>query len=363
MSHNLETRDGIVSYAENGRKERAWHNLGQVFDGPMTVKEALEASRANYKVELRPIVSVSPQMMSAIENKTLTMDMMLDMFIKGKRATVRTDTNSVLGIVSESSYGVVQNEDAFRFVDTLCSGQLTDREHTPVIETAGVLGHGERIFVTAKFREDIILDNKGDDRVEMNVIFTTSHDGTGGVNVLISPVRVVCNNTLSMALSNCKGKLFLKHTSNVMSRLDISNKENIEFAYRALNLFDVYKKSLEDDFEKLRNIKVTEKMLDDIVASISLSDESLEIYRKTGNICESGIKPQSKNKFDSIKKSIYNGIGQKGQEEGNGLWLINGVTTYFQNDAKYKNEEKKFESITKGSAKDKLQYVYDSLMA
>ena len=123
------------------------------------------------------------------------------------------------------------------------------------------------------------------------------------------------------------------------------------------------KKSLEADFEKLRNIKVTEKMLDDIVASISLSDESLEVYRKTGNICESGIKPQSKNKFDSIKKSIYNGIGQKGQEEGNGLWLINGVTTYFQNDAKYKSEEKKFESITKGSAKNKLQYVYDSLMA
>ena len=69
MSHNLETRDGIVSFAENGRKERAWHNLGQVFDGPMTVKEALEASRANYKVELQPIVSVSPQMMSAIEKK------------------------------------------------------------------------------------------------------------------------------------------------------------------------------------------------------------------------------------------------------------------------------------------------------
>lgn len=148
-----------------------------------------------------------------------------------------------------------------------------------------------------------------------------------------------------------------------MSRLDISNKVNVEFAYRALNLFDVYKKSLEADFEKLRNIKVTEKMLDNIVASISLSEESLEIYKKTGNICDSEIKTRGKNKFDAIKKSIYKGIGQKDQEEGNGLWLINGVTTYFQNDATYKTEEKKFESITKGSAKDKLQYVYDSLMA
>ena len=46
MAHNLEIRDGIASYAENGRRERAWHHLGRVFDHPMTVREALEASRA-----------------------------------------------------------------------------------------------------------------------------------------------------------------------------------------------------------------------------------------------------------------------------------------------------------------------------
>ena len=61
MAHNLEIRNGIASYVENGRKERAWHGLGQVFDGPLTVKEALEQSHANYRVELQPVMAITPQ--------------------------------------------------------------------------------------------------------------------------------------------------------------------------------------------------------------------------------------------------------------------------------------------------------------
>lgn len=362
MAHNLEIVNGVASYAENGRKERAWHGLGQVFDGEMTVQQALELSHADYRVELQPLAAITPEITQAIADGTLTPDMMLDAFVQGKRATMRMDTMKPLGVVSES-YGVVQNEDAFRFIDTLCSGQLTDREHTPVIETAGVLGGGERVFVTAKFTDDIILDNKTDDRVEMNVVFTTSHDGTGGVNVLVTPVRVVCNNTLNMAFKECKGKLFLKHTSGVMTRLDVSSKENMEFAYKALNLYDVYKKSLEQKFEQLRQIRVTEKFLDDIVASVCLSEESLEVYRRTGNIYHEDVKTKGKNKFDAVKHSIYHGIGQENQEKGTGLWVLNGITTYFQNDCKYRDENKKFDSIMQGTAKMKLQTVYDSLMA
>lgn len=362
MAHNLEIVNGVASYAENGRKERAWHRLGQVFDGAMTVQQALELSHADYRVELQPLAAITPEITQAIACGTLTPDMMLDAFVEGKRATMRMDTMKPLGVVSDS-YGVVQNEDAFKFIDTLCSGSLTDREHTPVIETAGVLGGGERVFVTAKFSDDIILDNKTDDRVEMNVVFTTSHDGTGGVNVLVTPVRVVCNNTLNMALQNCKGKIFLKHTSGVMSRLDVSSKENMEFAYRSLNLYDIYRKSLEQKFEQLRQIRITEKYLDGIIASVCLSEESLEVYRRTGNIYHEDIKTKGKNKFDAVKNAIYGGIGQENQEKGTGLWALNGITTYFQNDCKYRDENKKFDSIMQGTAKVKLQTVYDSLMA
>ena len=68
MAHNIEIVNGIASFAENGRKERAWHNLGQVFDRPMTVKEALEASHADYKVEKKQLIVLTPSISEAMSS-------------------------------------------------------------------------------------------------------------------------------------------------------------------------------------------------------------------------------------------------------------------------------------------------------
>ena len=125
-------------------------------------------------------------------------------------------------------------------------------DHVPVIECAGVLGHGERVFITAKFPEDVILDNKGDDKVEMYMMFTTSHDGTGAVKCVVSPIRTVCENTMRMALAHNAGMLSLRHSSNIMQRLELTSKENTEFAFKALNLMKVYKTSLEQRFDHHR---------------------------------------------------------------------------------------------------------------
>ena len=282
MAHNLEIVNGVASFVENGKKERAWHGLGQVFDGPLTVKEALELSHADYRVELHPILAMTPMFQESMQQGTVIteqmQDQMLDSLIPGKKVTMRMDTMKPLGVVSDS-YGVVQNEDAFKFLDTLLTGQLTDSDHTPIIETAGVLGHGERVFVTAKFPEQIILDNKTDDRIEMYVVFTTSHDGTGAVNCMVTPTRVVCNNTLNFAMNHNAGKLSLRHSSGIMSRLDLANKENAEFAYKALNMYNVYKNSLEESFEHLRQIKIAEKDLDNILAQVLLSEPNFKIYQ------------------------------------------------------------------------------------
>lgn len=67
MSHNLEIIGNVASYVENGRQERAWHRLGQVFDGPMTVEQALELSHADYNVQLQPIVALTPDIQKAME--------------------------------------------------------------------------------------------------------------------------------------------------------------------------------------------------------------------------------------------------------------------------------------------------------
>ena len=354
MAANIEINNGVASFAENGRKERAWHRLGQVFDRPMTVKEALEASHADYKVELADVMFISPDIIKALaESKDgmISADLLIDAVIKGKKATVRTDKNKPLGIVSDT-YGIVQNHDAFTFVDTLCTGQVGD--HTPVIECAGVLGQGERVFITAKFPEDIILDNKGDDKVEMYMMFTTSHDGTGAVKCVVSPVRTVCENTMRMALAHNAGMLSLRHSSNIMQRLDLTSKENTEFAFKALNLMRVYKRSLEQRFDHLRNIKIAEQDLDRILAEVVLSEKSMEIYKKVGTMEHDDIPTQSKNTFNAMKMAVENGVGQDYGERGTGLWVMNGITSYYQNTATWRNEELKFDSILHGYTSKKV---------
>ena len=365
MAANIEIRNGVASYVENGRKERAWHNLGQVYDGQISVKEALELSQADYQVEKQNVYALTPALQSLLAEGGMVdvehlSDLMLDALVDGRKATMRMDIDKPLGIVSDN-YGIVQNHQAFEFIDTLCTGGKGD---TPVIECAGVLGKGERVFITAKFPEQIILDNKTDDRVDMYIVFTTSHDGTGAVNCMVTPIRVVCNNTLNMALGRGgnMGKISLRHTSGITNRLDLTRKENAEFAFRTLNMYSVYKKSLESSFEHLRNIRKSEKELDDIMAQVILSEQNFKVYKENG-INHEDISGIGRNQFLSIKQAMETGIGQDICERGTALWAINGLTTYFQNERNYRNEEMKLDSVLQGHAAHKLQQAYELLIA
>jgi len=358
MAHNLENNNGVYSFAENGRIERAWHGLGQVFDRPMTVKEALEASHADYEVTLQNVMMITPAIADAMKGGSVPADLILDALIEGKKATMRTDKNTALGIVSDS-YGIVQNPDAFTFIDTLCTGGLTD--HKPVIECAGVLGHGERVFITAKFPEEVILDNKGDDRVEMYMVFTTSHDGTGSVKCMVTNVRVCCQNTLNFAMRHNTGRISFRHSTNVMSNLDLLNKENAEFVYKTLGVYNIYQKSFKESLEHLRNIKISERDLDNIIAELTFSEETKKVFLETRNIEHDDIPTRSRNIFIGMKEAIQGGIGQDLIESGNGLWAINGVTTFYQNSVNFKNEEAKFQSIMDGNVYRKVQKAYDLL--
>ena len=362
MAHEIEINAGVASFVENGRQERAWHRLGQVFDGPMTVQQALELSHADYTVQLQPVVALTPDILKCMETGTpVDPDLLISQVITNRKATMRMDKEKSLGVVSDS-YGVVQNADAFRFIDTLCSGEMGN-DHTPVIETAGVLGQGERVFITAKFPESIVLGNKGDDRVEMYVVFTTSHDGTGAVNCLVTPTRVVCNNTLNFAMNHNAGKLSLRHSSGIMTKLDLANKENAEFAFKAMKMYNIYKNSLEQSFEHLKNIRLADRDLDNILAEVLLSDANLDIYHKTGDIRHKDMTTIGKNLVDKVRDTMFSGVGQEYCETGTGMWVVNGLTTYYQNEATYKSEEYKFDSIMQGQAARKLQKAYEMLTA
>ncbi len=360
MAHGIQIKNGQASFVENGRKARAWHRLGTVFDGPLTVKEALHYSHADYKVVVQPIAAITPNIQREMEEGSVMGLQIANAIIPKMKVTMRLDTQKVLGIVTEN-YGVVQNEDAFKFIDMLVTGKMADEAHTPVIETAGVLGEGERVFISAKFPEEIILDNKGDDRVEMYIVFTTSHNGAGAVNCLVTPVRVVCNNTLNFAMNHHAGKLSLRHSLNIMKRLDLRNATNAEFVHRTLNTYDIYKKSLEAEFKHLENIRLAEQDLMRILAEIAFEPEDLKLLKDVKDFYHPEISNRSKNRLNRMREVVEMGIGQEYGNKRTGLWLINGITSYYQNKVKYKNDETKFDSILNGNAARASQQAFDLL--
>lgn len=360
MSANIEFRNGKYSFAESRAKETAWHELGQTFDRPMYVKEAIEAAQADYTVGLQPIMALSPQLLDKVgRGESIEADEVIKAVINGKKATMRLDNSKVLGICGDT-YGVVQNIDGFNFIDTLCSGELADREHTPVIECCGVLGDGERIFITCQMPQSIALGPT--DAIQPYIVFTTTHDGTGAVTCMVTNIRVVCQNTLNWAFRENSGRISFRHTRNVGARMNLLDAENARIIYKTLGLYDEYQKYFMNSLEHLSNIKLSEQDLNNIIAEIALSDKDLSLYKSNGINC-GDIATRGRNKFFDIKTACECGVGQNLLTSGTGLWAINGLTTYLQNTANYRGSENKLLSQTSGTANKMLQKMYDLIVA
>ena len=365
MPHNIQIlSDGRECFVENSLKERAWHGLGTTFDRPLTMKEALEGCHANWEVEKRDLFFPSAELGKVLmSNEKMTAQEFMRLFSKvgNVKTTVRTDLEQSLGVVSDK-YGIVQNVEAFDFIDTLTGGKFGDK--TPTIECAGVLGNGERIFVTAKLNEQIALANNANDLVEMYFVFTTSHDGTGAVNCLVTPIRVVCQNTLNYAFKHNSGRLSFKHTLNVSKRLDLAEKGNFERAASCLKLAEGYKKYFEENAIELAKIRLNDKQVENILVDALLTPQVQKIYYKNGqNINHEDIPTRSQNIITNVTEAIFSGIGQENLENGTGLKVINGVTTYYQNNFNWNNDtNRKFDAIMSGTVQSKVQAVHNAIM-
>ncbi len=364
MSHCIEIREvdgkSQASYVENGKEEVAWHRLGQRYDHPLTAAEAIKGCHADYEVRKQPLLAVPPELMRSIKYGDLIAASELRKYIYDtKMATMRMDTLEPLGIVSDI-YGIVQNAHAFDFIDLLTTGKKKSQK--PVIECAGVLGHGERIFITAKFPEPIIVRNSNNDVIDMYIVFTTSHDGTGAVTCMVTPVRVVCNNTLNYAMKHNSGKMIWRHTSNVLDEMDLTKAANAKKAYQALHLYDVYCKEFERSLDRLAKRRIKDEDIRRILGAALLSKEEFTTYKKARYDMEClGIANASRNLLYNAMQSLFVGVGQNELEAGTGLWLMNGVTTYFQNARCYRSDESKMNSLFGGQAHQAMQSTYRML--
>jgi phage/plasmid-like protein (TIGR03299 family) len=360
MAHNLELRDGEYSYV-GVRTEPAWHKLGhESVNERMSVNEAIDACKADYDVRKDYLLKITKEELDSIQ-KGLPINKVFQKqdVIRSHQCTVREDLSNILGVVG-SGYEVVQNRQGFEFVQDIlngCEGNIV--KNTPYITTAGVLGNGERIFVTAKFPTPVKIKGT-DDIVEDYVLFTNAHDGSGAIIATFTPTRVVCNNTLNFALAGAKNKIYFKHTKNVHGKLDLKNTQNLNMALSVLRGHEVYVETLTSQLAKLEDIKLNEKDIKRIVAGTFLSPDQLkELAQNDFNFNRvDKISPISMNRIESMMNTIESGVGQD-KWRGTGLWVINGFTSFYQNNKKYKTNESKFDSIMNGDAFKKVQKAYE----
>jgi len=191
MSHMIMEDDRMMS----ANMKRPWHydetadRVALVQDAP-TSWDALKLSFMDWDVVSTPVV---------VNNVP----------VEGYKANVRADTGRVLGIVS-NRYKIVQNREAFAFVDA-----ILEQKDVPVCyETCGSLENGQRVWMLANMPKSLVLG----DEVENYLFFTNAHNGKSGITAGITQVRVVCNNTLQLALGTAKRSWTTKHIGDMQAK-------------------------------------------------------------------------------------------------------------------------------------------------
>ena len=236
MSANVET----MFYT----REKPWHGLGTMVMEALNSAEALRLAGLDWKVNQKSILTNE------------------GVLIQGFKANVRDSDNQVLGVVTDR-YKVVQNEEAFAFTDALLGEGVT-------YETAGSLQNGRRVWVLARLPQKYFIS---EDEIAPYLVFMNTHDATGAIKVAITPIRVVCQNTLNFALATAKRSWAANHTG------DFSGK--LEDARNTLLFADLYMKELGEAIEHLNQIKLADyQVMKYIDALFPLYENPTELQKK-----------------------------------------------------------------------------------
>ncbi len=219
-------------------RETPWHGLGtKVMEAPSS-RDALILAGLNWKVVQEPIYTKTEEL------------------IEGYKANVRDSDRKVLGVVTDR-YKVIQNQEAFEFTDELLGEGVR-------YETAGSLQGGRKVWMLAHMPREYIIAGE---HISPYLLFSNTHDGSGAIKVALTPIRVVCNNTLNLALSTAKRSWSMIHTGDI--------KEKMQEAKDTLFLAEKYMESLGKEFEVLRSKKMTDKqVLEYIEVLLPLEDNS-----------------------------------------------------------------------------------------
>ena len=285
-------------------RETPWHGLGMRVEEAPNSKEALVSAGLDWKVQQRPIYTAD---FVCASGNVYTSE---EQIIPNYKANVRDMDGAVLGVVTDR-YKIVQNEEAFAFTDALIGEGVR-------YETAGSLQGGRRVWILGKLPENYII---GGERIEPYMVFSNSHDGTAAIKVAMTPIRVVCQNTLNLAMKEAKRSWSTKHTGGVHGRMGIGNgngvigitgsgdynnsigssgsdsmgksarTKGVLEAQKTLGLAHKYMENLGREFDNLSRIKLSDgKVMELINELIPLSPDASDVQKKNTELLRDDVK-------------------------------------------------------------------------
>ena len=336
-------------------KGKPWEYSGAVkVENCKTAADVMSAANLDFEVAKCELIAKMPTN-SIAEHEGFVFNG--DNYVKcpNAYATYRTDYNIPLGIVKER-YTPVQNIEAFSFFDD-CIGK--DRA---IWQTAGFFGNGERIFVSAKLPNDILVNG---DPVENYLVFTNSHDGSTGVKILFTPIRVVCQNTLNAAIKTSTNFVSFRHTSSVHDNINVAKeilgicKEKVQFVKEQFNFLANKHISDENAMKLFGDVILTDKEKSDIIATGHNIQQI--ITRNYDAIYDANISMKKVNTLSEMNNYYYVGAGQR-EVLGTAWGVLNAVSGYYSN-VDNSEKTKRMDTLLYGDRSNKIANATNLLMA
>lgn len=252
MAHALDITDGEATFVS--AHTAAWHQLGTVLPETFTAEDAMKHGKlGGWNVRKWPSVATNPQ-----TGEQIARPGMYDII---RNNPIRKKQVDVLGKypVSET-YQIVQNEDHANFLNALVD------ESGAHFETAGALNGGSQVFLTMALPGHLLVG--GVDKVDQYIAAINSHDGSIAFTLMVTPIRIVCANTLNMAFENMSNVFRIRHTTNVEKHIRSTAREALDLSFKYLDSFNV-------EAEKLINTTMTQSQFEAIIqAEFGVDEEA-----------------------------------------------------------------------------------------
>ena len=227
-------------------RETPWHGLGTKVKEAPASNDALILAGLNWQVLQEPIFTAASEP------------------IEGYKVNIRDSDRKALGVVTDR-YKVIQNNEAFAFTDELLGEGVR-------YETAGSLQGGKKVWLLAHMPREYIISGE---QISPYLVFSNTHDGSGAIKVALTPIRVVCQNTLNLALAKANRCWSMIHTGDIHEKM----QEARDTLLRAEN----YMQELGQEFENLRMKKLSDRQVTEYI-EILLPLEDNSTPQQTKNI-------------------------------------------------------------------------------